>query len=154
MRTGLDAHKKIVVACILVQTISKKLERTVRSFGTTTTELFALNDWYDLLSNQKVTHIEMESTGEYWKILLNQQIIFSVILCYLICISQSFLHTPFIRFIPNNLVKGGELNEPALRITSELALTVSSLPSYEYSTFQSHSILKSQQFQTASECPT
>ena len=65
---GLDVHKKIVVACILVQTTSKKLERTVRSFGTTTAELLALNDW---LSNQKVTHIAMESTGEYWKPIYN-----------------------------------------------------------------------------------
>ncbi len=65
---GLDVHKKIVVACILIQTTPRKLEPTVRSFGTTTAELLALSDW---LNNQKVTHIAMESTGEYWKPIYN-----------------------------------------------------------------------------------
>ena len=41
---GLDVHKKVVVACSLIQTTPKKLERTVRSFGTTTSQLLALND--------------------------------------------------------------------------------------------------------------
>ena len=65
---GLDVHKKIVVACILIQTSPRKLERTVRSFGTTTSELLALNDW---LSSQNVTQVAMESTGEYWKPIYN-----------------------------------------------------------------------------------
>ena len=41
---GLDVHKKVVVACSLIQTAPRKLERTVRSFGTTTSQLLALND--------------------------------------------------------------------------------------------------------------
>lgn len=65
---GLDVHKKIVVACSLIQTAPRKLERTVRSFGTTTSELLALSDW---LSTQNVTQIAMESTGEYWKPIYN-----------------------------------------------------------------------------------
>ena len=65
---GLDVHKKIVVACSLIQTAPRKLERTVRSFGTTTSELLALNDW---LSTQNVTQVAMESTGEYWKPIYN-----------------------------------------------------------------------------------
>ena len=65
---GLDVHKKVVVACSLIQTTPRKLERTVRSFGTTTSELLALNDW---LSNQKITQVAMESTGEYWKPIYN-----------------------------------------------------------------------------------
>ena len=65
---GLDVHKKVVVACSLIQTAPRKLERTIRSFGTTTTELLALNDW---LSTQGVTQVAMESTGEYWKPIYN-----------------------------------------------------------------------------------
>ena len=65
---GLDVHKKIVVACIIIQTAPRKFERTVRSFGTTTLELLALNDW---LSTQNVTQVAMESTGEYWKPIYN-----------------------------------------------------------------------------------
>lgn len=42
---GLDVHKKVVVACSLVQTAPRKLERTIDSFGTTTSELLALSDW-------------------------------------------------------------------------------------------------------------
>lgn len=65
---GLDVHKKVVVACSLIQTAPRKLERTVRSFGTTTSELLALSDW---LSTQGVTQVAMESTGEYWKPIYN-----------------------------------------------------------------------------------
>ncbi|MEL6929952.1 MAG: transposase, partial [Cyanobacteria bacterium J06600_6] len=65
---GLDVHKRIVVACIIIQTTPRKLERTVRSFGTTTSELLALNDW---LNTQNVTQVAMESTGEYWKPIYN-----------------------------------------------------------------------------------
>jgi len=59
---GLDVHKK--VACSLIQTAPRKLERTVRSFGTITSELLALNDW---LSTQNVAQVAIESTGEYCK---------------------------------------------------------------------------------------
>lgn len=65
---GLDVHKKIVVACCLIQVPSGKLKRTVRSFETTTAQLLSLSDW---LSNQQVTQIAMESTGEYWKPIYN-----------------------------------------------------------------------------------
>ena len=65
---GLDVHKKIVVVCILIQTTPRKLERTIRSFGTTTSELLALSDW---LATHNVTQVAMESTGEYWKPIYN-----------------------------------------------------------------------------------
>jgi hypothetical protein len=61
---GLDVHKKLVVACCLWSTESRKLEKETRSFGTTTEELLALSSW---LSRLEITHIAMESTGEYWK---------------------------------------------------------------------------------------
>ena len=42
---GLDVHKKVVVACSLIQVPSGKLKRTIRSFGTTTAQLLSLSDW-------------------------------------------------------------------------------------------------------------
>ncbi len=65
---GLDVQKKVVVACSLIQTAPRKLQRTIRSFGTTTTELLALSDW---LTTQGVTRVAMESTGEDWKPIYN-----------------------------------------------------------------------------------
>ena len=65
---GLDVHKKVVVACSLIQVPSGKLKRTIRSFGTTTAQLLSLSDW---LNAQQITQIAMESTGEYWKPIYN-----------------------------------------------------------------------------------
>lgn len=59
---GLDVHKDTVVAC--VRCVSKPQRREVRSFGTTTSELFALADW---LEESGCTHVAMEATGVYWK---------------------------------------------------------------------------------------
>lgn len=61
---GLDVHKKIVVAAILVEGRSKD----IRSFGTMTANLLELSDW---LMSRGVTHVAMESTGEYWKPIFN-----------------------------------------------------------------------------------
>lgn len=60
---GLDVHKKTVVAAILVP--GKKETRT---FETMTSDLLALSDW---LTGEGVTHVAMESTGEYWKPVFN-----------------------------------------------------------------------------------
>lgn len=60
---GLDVHKKIVVAAIIVA--GKKETRT---FETMTSDLLALSDW---LTSEGVTHVAMESTGEYWKPVFN-----------------------------------------------------------------------------------
>jgi transposase len=51
---GLDVHKKIVVAAILVEGKAKE----IRSFGTMTVDLLELSDW---LMNSGVTHVAMES---------------------------------------------------------------------------------------------
>ncbi len=59
---GLDVHKDTVVAC--VRCVSKPQHREVRTFGTTTSELFALADW---LESSGCTHVAMEATGVYWK---------------------------------------------------------------------------------------
>jgi transposase len=61
---GLDVHKKVVVAAIIVEGRPKE----IRSFGTMTTDLLELSDW---LMSCGVTHVAMESTGEYWKPIFN-----------------------------------------------------------------------------------
>lgn len=59
---GLDVHKKVVVATILVSTVDRQLKKETRSFETMTASLLALSDW---LTAHQVTHVAMESTGEY-----------------------------------------------------------------------------------------
>jgi len=65
---GLDVHKKVVVATILVSTADRQLKKETRSFETMTASLLALSDW---LTAHQVTHVAMESTGEYWKPIYN-----------------------------------------------------------------------------------
>jgi len=60
---GLDVHQHTVVACARVGAGSA-VTRDVRTFGTTTQELWALSDW---LTAHGCTHVAMESTGVYWK---------------------------------------------------------------------------------------
>jgi len=61
---GLDVHKKEIVATIR----GTGLRKETRSFGATTRSLTELKDW--LLENE-ITHVAMESTGVYWKPVLN-----------------------------------------------------------------------------------
>lgn len=65
---GLDVHKKVVVATILVSDADRQLEKETQSFETMTISLLALSDW---LTAHSVTHVAMESTGEYWKPIYN-----------------------------------------------------------------------------------
>jgi transposase len=65
---GLDVHKKTVVASIIVSDPKAGLRKETRTFGTMTSDLLTLSDW--LMSNG-VTHVAMESTGEYWKPVFN-----------------------------------------------------------------------------------
>jgi transposase len=65
---GLDVHKKTVVAAIIVPNAKGGLHKETRSFGTMTIDLLALSDW---LMEHGVTHVAMESTGEYWKPVFN-----------------------------------------------------------------------------------
>src|SRR5271157_1515954 len=60
---GLDVHKKTVVAAIVVPD-----RKEVRTFETMTSDLLGLSDW---LLSFGVTHVAMESTGEYWKPIFN-----------------------------------------------------------------------------------
>jgi len=65
---GLDVHKKTVVVCVRLLAADGTITRHIRTFGTTTAALLELVAW--LLSLQ-VTHVAMESTGEFWKPLYN-----------------------------------------------------------------------------------
>lgn len=65
---GLDVHKKTVVAAIIVQRGDDGWYQVRRTFGTMTADLLELSDW---LMEQGVTHVAMESTGEYWKPVFN-----------------------------------------------------------------------------------
>jgi transposase len=65
---GLDVHKKIIVAAIIVLGPDNCWHREKRTFGTMTADLLELSDW---LMVKNVTHVAMESTGEYWKPVFN-----------------------------------------------------------------------------------
>ena len=65
---GLDVHKKSVVACVRLLAVDGTLTTHTRTFGTTTAELLNLAAW---LLSQEVTHVAMESTGEFWKPVYN-----------------------------------------------------------------------------------
>jgi len=61
---GLDVHQATVVACLLIVRKDGKVQKQVRTFGTTTRELLSMREW---LLSQGCTHVAMESTGVYWK---------------------------------------------------------------------------------------
>ena len=68
---GLDVHKKTVMACrVTPDPLGQQADglMEVKEFGTLTRDLLALSDW---LSEAGVTHVAMESTGEYWKPVYN-----------------------------------------------------------------------------------
>ena len=65
---GLDVHKKSVVACVLITEQDGTVRRHVRTFGTMTADLLALDDW---LTSFDITQIAMESTGVYWRPVFN-----------------------------------------------------------------------------------
>ena len=65
---GLDVHKKTVVACIFTPGSHGEPHKEIRTFGAMTQDLLALADW---LTSKGVTHVAMESTGEFWKPVYN-----------------------------------------------------------------------------------
>jgi transposase len=66
--SGLDVHKKTVVACVIVPGVKGKPQKAIRTFGTMTDDLLALGDW---LAEREVTQVAMESTGVYWQPIWN-----------------------------------------------------------------------------------
>jgi transposase len=65
---GLDVHKKTIVAHARIIDAHGRVERHTRTFGTMTADLLALAAW---LLSLEITHVAMESTGEYWKPIYN-----------------------------------------------------------------------------------
>jgi len=65
---GLDVHKKVVVAAIIVKQEDGSWLEETRRVGTMTADLLALSDWLLL---HGVAHVAMESTGDYWKPVFN-----------------------------------------------------------------------------------
>lgn len=65
---GLDVHKKVIVVCIRILLGDGSWQVEKRSFGTMTLDLLALLDW---LLVHEISHVAMESTGEYWKPVFN-----------------------------------------------------------------------------------
>ena len=62
---GLDVHQKSITACVLVGKLtSSRPKKTQKTFGTTTFDLRSLSEW---LKELEVSHVLMESTGQYWK---------------------------------------------------------------------------------------
>jgi transposase len=60
---GMDVHKRTVVACLL-----GPAGKEVKTFGTMTADLLAMNAW---LRKQGCQMVAMESTGSYWKPIYN-----------------------------------------------------------------------------------
>jgi transposase len=68
---GLDVHKKTVMACRVTPDPTGRQADGImelKEFGTMTVDLLALSDW---LVEADITHVAMESTGEYWKPVYN-----------------------------------------------------------------------------------
>ena len=65
---GVDVHKKTVVVCCRITDATGTITKETRTFSTMTADLLALSDW---LTSLGITHVAMESTGEFWKPLYN-----------------------------------------------------------------------------------
>jgi transposase len=64
---GLDIHKKLIVACLLIWT-AEGVQKEIRTFSTMLQDLFHLRDWLVASGCQVVA---MESTGVFWKPIWN-----------------------------------------------------------------------------------
>jgi transposase len=64
---GIDVHKKMIVACLLLIT-AQGVQKEIQTFTTMVPDLFRLREW---LKAQHCEAVAMESTGVYWKSLWN-----------------------------------------------------------------------------------
>jgi transposase len=64
---GLDVHKKVILACVLIVR-GNQVHRDIQRFGTTYQELRRLEAW---LRQVGCSHVAMESTGVYWRPVFN-----------------------------------------------------------------------------------
>lgn len=60
---GLDVHKKMVVACVLMSEA-----KGIRTFSTMTVDLLEMVGW---LKQHGCTHVAIESTASFWKLIYN-----------------------------------------------------------------------------------
>jgi len=65
---GIDVHKKTAVVCCRTTAPDGAVTTETRTFSTMTADLLTLSDW---LTSKGITHVAMESTGEFWKPLYN-----------------------------------------------------------------------------------
>lgn len=61
---GIDVHKKTAVVCCRTTAPDGTVTKETRTFSTMTADLLVLSDW---LTSLGITHVAMESTGEFWK---------------------------------------------------------------------------------------
>jgi transposase len=61
---GLNLHQATGVACLLMVRKDGRVQKQLRTFGTTTRELLSLREW---LLSEGCTQVALESTGVYWK---------------------------------------------------------------------------------------
>ncbi len=64
---GIDIHKKMIVACLLICT-AQGVEKEIQTFTTMLQDLYRLRDW---LKAKQCQAVAMESTGVYWKPIWN-----------------------------------------------------------------------------------
>jgi transposase len=65
---GIDVGKKFLAVCVMTGPANGEAQAEVCKFGTVRHELEALRKW---LQSEGCTHVVMESTGVYWKPVLN-----------------------------------------------------------------------------------
>lgn len=65
---GIDVGKKSLAVCVMMGPASEQAHSEIRKFGTIRSQLVALREW---LKTSGCTHAVMESTGCYWKPVLN-----------------------------------------------------------------------------------
>ena len=68
---GLDVGKDEVVACIRVPDGAGGRRQEVRTYPTFSSGLESLADW---LTEQRVTQVVMEATGQYWKPVVRHEV--------------------------------------------------------------------------------
>ena len=65
---GIDVGKKFLAVCVMTGPAQEPATAATRKFGTMRAELENLREW---LKSEGCTHVVMESTGCYWKPVLN-----------------------------------------------------------------------------------
>ncbi len=61
---GIDVHKEVVVACILIQQTSGEPKKIIKEFATFTDSLFEFKEW---LLSDKCSIVAMKSAGIDWR---------------------------------------------------------------------------------------